>query len=256
MTTATSWTQLTRPVLRPGLRVVRRDDRHLQLGLDPPDRLVLADRPGLSEALTRPHPRPPDDLREVLDRLVCEGWVVDAAARDEQRRRAGAMAAVVDAALEPALARACSAAGLARDPSAEPRLVATQGEPRRALSDSLVRDDVCHLWVAVMPGSVRVGPFVEPGRTACLRCIDAHLGDVDPRRAMVLHQLEELQPTAESDPDPCLAALGMTWAVRDVVRRLQGQVPSLRSATVTITADLEITRRDWLRHPHCGCAWG
>ena len=56
--------------------------------------------------------------------------------------------------------------------------------------------------------------------------------------------------------DPCLLELGGAWAVRDVVRRLDGELPSLRSATVTVTDDLEVTRRDWLRHPHCGCAWG
>jgi hypothetical protein len=41
---------MTRPVLRPGLHVVRRDDAHLQLGLDDPDRFVLPDRPGLLDA--------------------------------------------------------------------------------------------------------------------------------------------------------------------------------------------------------------
>jgi hypothetical protein len=25
---------------------------------------------------------------------------------------------------------------------------------------------------------------------------------------------------------------------------------------VTVTRDLEVTRREWLRHAHCGCAWG
>jgi bacteriocin biosynthesis cyclodehydratase domain-containing protein len=134
--------------------------------------------------------------------------------------------------------------------------VVTVDEPRRALSDALVRDDVSHLWVAVVPGAVRLGPFVEPGRSACLRCVDAHLGDLDPRRATVLHQLEDLPSAPTTDPDPCLVQLATAWAVRDVVRVLDGHPSSLRSATVTVTEDLEVTRRDWLRHPHCGCAWG
>jgi hypothetical protein len=48
----------------------------------------------------------------------------------------------------------------------------------------------------------------------------------------------------------------VAWAVRDVVRVLQGQDSALRSATVTVTDALDVSRRDWLRHPHCGCAWG
>jgi bacteriocin biosynthesis cyclodehydratase domain-containing protein len=124
------------------------------------------------------------------------------------------------------------------------------------VSDALVRDDVDHVWLALLPGAVRIGPFVEPGRTACLRCLDAHLGDRDPRRATVLHQLEEVSRAPVVDPDPCLVEVGIAWTVRDVVRRLDGRSPALRSATVTVTEDLEITRRDWLRHPHCGCAWG
>ncbi|MGC4111164.1 MAG: TOMM precursor leader peptide-binding protein [Nocardioides sp.] len=256
--TASSWADLRRPALRPGLRVVRRDDRHLQLGLDPPDRRVIEDRPGLRAALTRLPCRPPADLVDVLDELVREGWVVDAASRgrgDPPPRRPS-VEIHADPALEPAVVRACSAAGLTRTGEAVLRLVATYGEPRRAVSDSLMREDVTHLWLTVLSGAVRIGPYVEPGRTACLRCLDAHLGDVDPRRATVLHQLEELHLGPESDPDPHLVQLGAAWAVRDVARVLDGRPAALRSATVTVTEDLRVTRRDWLRHAHCGCAWG
>jgi len=70
---ASTWGGLVRPVLRDGLCVVRRDDRHLQVGLDPPDRLVLADRPGLRDTLTHLERRPVGELREIVDRLVREG---------------------------------------------------------------------------------------------------------------------------------------------------------------------------------------
>lgn len=246
-------------MLRDGLRVVRRDDRHLQVGLDPPDRLVLADRPGLLEALTHLDRPPPDALRDLVDDLVTEGWVIDAAASSRRREAARSRPPVtltVDAAVEAHVVRACAAAGLSRSVDSPTRLVATVGEPHRSLSDAMVRDDLCHLWLAILPGSVRIGPFVEPGRSACLRCVDAHLGDRDPRRATVLHQLDELPAAPATDPDPCLVQIGAAWAVRDVVRRLDGGTPGLRSATLTVTADLEVSRRDWLRHPHCGCAWG
>jgi hypothetical protein len=251
-----SWTDLSRPVLRDGLHVVRRDDRHLQVGLDPPHRLVLPDRPGLYDALTHLDHRPPEALRGLVDELVSGGWVVDAAASRRVASPHAPVAFTVDATLEDRVVRTCAAAGLVPSPHARTRLLVTVGEPRRRVSDALVRDDVCHLWLTVLARSVRIGPFVEPGRTACLRCIDAHLSDLDPRRATVLHQLEGLPPAPTRDPDPCLVQIGIAWAARDVVRRLDGRDPTLRSATLTVTGDLDVTRRDWLRHPHCGCAWG
>jgi len=252
---ATTWSDLVLPVLRDGLRVVRRDDRHLQVGLDAPHRIVLRDRPGLHQALSHLDHRPPAELTEVIDGLVRDGWVIDAA-----RRRRGHVPAPIsitaDATVADRVLLACATAGLTRAEDACPRLVVTVGEPRRTVSDALVRADMTHLWVAVLPHATRLGPFVEPGRSACLRCLDAHLGDLDPRRATVLHQLEELPSAPEADPDPCLVQLAVAWAVRDVVRVLDDLESSLRSATVTVTEDLEVTRRDWLRHPHCGCAWG
>jgi hypothetical protein len=219
---------------------------------------VLPDAPGLRETWTRLDPRPPEELRPTLDRLVCDGWVVDATSRAHDRVRAAPrpVALTVDAALDTAMLRGFAAAGLVPEPGAPVRLVATMGEPRRDVSDALVRDDTAHLWLAVRPGSVRIGPYVEPGRTACLRCLDAHLGDVDPRRATVLHQLEELPALPAPEPHACLVQIAVAWAVRDVVHLLDGHRPSLTSATVTVTEDLEVTRREWLRHPHCGCAWG
>ncbi len=250
----TAWDDLVRPALRDGLHVVRRDDRHLQVGLDPPDRLVLDDRPGLQQTLTHLDRRPPAPLRPVVDGLVRDGWVVDAARREPVARPP--IVVTADPMVADRVLAACAAAGLTRAADAPVHLVVTVGEPRRTVSDALVRQDLAHLWVAVLPHAVRIGPYVEPGRSSCLRCVDAHLGDVDPRRATVLHQLEELPVVPITDPDPCLVQLAVAWAVRDVVRALDGFPPALRSATVTVTDDLQVSRRDWLRHPHCGCAWG
>jgi hypothetical protein len=252
---ATTWHDLVRPVLRDGLRVVRRDDRHLQLGLDPPHRLVLEDRPGLLEALSRLDRRPPAELGPVVDRLVRDGWVVEGG-RGATRVTDRSVVVTADAPVADVVARACASAGLTRAAEARVHLVAGLGEPRRKVSDSLVRDDIAHVWLAVLPYEVRLGPFVEPGRTPCLRCVDAHLGDVDPRRATVLHQLEERTVAPLTDPDPCLVQLGVAWVVGDLVRVLDGARSALRATTVTVTRDLEVTRHDWLRHAHCGCAWG
>jgi hypothetical protein len=265
MRTRAGWSGLARPVLRSGLHVVRRDDQHLQIGLDDPDRLVLRDRPGLLVALTSLEQTPAPELRPVLDGLVADGWVEDAAEPSRRARSLAEQRAPValeaDALARDAVTRVCAAAGVsvaqpaAGSPSAA-TLVVTLGEPRRRTSDRLMRDDVPHLWLAVLPESVRIGPFVEPGRTPCLRCVDAHLGERDARRATVLYQLDSLPSAPYAVWDPCLLDLGVAWAVRDVVRRLDGQQPALRSTSITVTADLAVSRREWLRHPHCGCAWG
>ena len=35
----------------------------------------------------------------------------------------------------------------------------------------------------------------------------------------------------------------------------EGDRPATWSATLTLGADLALPRRDWPRHPHCGCSW-
>jgi hypothetical protein len=258
--TTNGWARLARPTLRSGLQVCRRDDHHLQIGLDDPDRLVLPDLPGLQAALEGRGVPVDAGSQAVLDRLVSDGWVLDEDEQARLRREATArrppVALTVDPLLGDVVARACSSAGLRVADRSPVRLLVALGEPRRRVADALMRDDVPHLWVTVHSRRVRLGPFVEPGRSACLRCVDAHLGDRDPRRGTVLHQLEERTPATYHAPDPSLLALAAAWAVRDVVRRLDGEVPSLRSADVTVTDELDVTRREWLRHPHCGCAWG
>jgi hypothetical protein len=249
---------MRRPVLRPGLRVVRRDDAHLQLGLDDPDRLVLPDVLGLFDALRRLPLLPRDErVRRVLDCLAGDGWIVDGTPTHPADRPP--ITLIAEAPLRDVLSRACSAAGVrVTDESTARglRLVATVGEPRRALADDLMRRDVPHLWLAAFAASLRIGPFVDPGRSTCLRCVDAHLGDRDPRRATVLHQLGDPSSPVDAAYDAALALVGAGWALRDVARHLDGTPPALRSVTVTVTSDLEVSHREWLRHPHCGCAWG
>ncbi|WP_191908035.1 TOMM precursor leader peptide-binding protein [Nocardioides cynanchi] len=248
-------TAMARPVLRPGLHVVRRDDEHLQIGLDEPDRLVLRDRPGLLDAL-RALPRLPADpsLLATVESLAREGWLVDDGRTSADT--APPLALTVDAPLLDAVARAGRVAGVGFADSAGLRLVATVGEPRREVSDALMRGDVPHLWLAAFPERVRVGPLVEPGRSACLRCLDAHLGERDPRRATVLHQLGERPPGSETAYDAALALAGAGLALRALAGHLAGRPSGLRSTTLTVGSDLAVSSRVWLRHPHCGCAWG
>jgi hypothetical protein len=247
--------------LRPGLRVVRRDDDHLQVGVDPPWRLVVPDEPDVRRLLGdltagRPaDPRTPSGHR-VLRALLAADMLVDPESRsDVARRRAGTAVSVEASGQEAAdAARLLRAAGcpVVSPDEATAALVIAEGEPRRDLVDAHLREGRAHLPVAATPRGFVLGPFVVPGSTACLRCVDAHHGAHDPRRAVVVEQLAGLDAGPR---DPALAAVATAWAVRDVVAYVDGDQPSTWSATVELGPGLEPVRRAWARHPHCGCSW-
>jgi bacteriocin biosynthesis cyclodehydratase domain-containing protein len=128
-----------------------------------------------------------------------------------------------------------------------------------------VRHPTAHPVVRMTEGRAVVGPFVEPGRAACLRCVDAHHTDVDPTWPLLVRQhaaatrRRPAVPDALAPPepvDPLLATLALAWAVRDVTSWVEGVAPSLLSSTLTLDptlADVEV--RTWTRHPGCGCSW-
>lgn len=127
------------------------------------------------------------------------------------------------------------------------------GEPDRDRLDALQQTDLAHLVVRGALEEVVVGPLVVPGRTACVRCLDAHRTDTDPRWPLVLAQLGSAPPPPVRDP--ALWQLALAWAARDVLRHVEGEEASTWSATVRVGPDLEPVRRAWLRHPRCGCGW-
>lgn len=280
-----------RPLLRPGARVVRRDDGHLQVGLAAPSRVVLRDDPASRAVLdaVREGRPPPLDSPEAIGcclRLMDRGLVVDADALfsalpvSGPRRESvaatfteegtdapwvlGTRAAVRVSVTgpDPWLSAAStllvdSGVGVrAAQPSAH--LAIAVGEPRRSTLDRLVHAGDPHLLVTSVDGRLRVGPFVVPGVTACLRCLDAHLGEDDPRRALVIEQYADTlgAPLAPEPVDPALMTLALALAVRDMVRFVDGRQPATWSTTVDVDPGLSLTRTAWARHPQCGCTWG
>ena len=252
-------------VLQPGLRLVRRDADHLQLGVDPPRMVVLPDRPevrSLVEDLARGHGcgRLSEEGLRALTRIVGAGLARPVGyERTRRRRLAGAPVAVVassetGAALTPLLNAVGLVPATAGDRVAA--LVVAAAEVSRSSLDPLLREGLPHLVVTGAPGELTVGPFVVPGLTACLRCVDAHRGEDDPRRALVVEQVASQPPLVEDRHNAALRSIALGWAVQDLVRFLEGGRPSTWSATVRIAADLAPTPHPWLRHPHCGCSWG
>jgi bacteriocin biosynthesis cyclodehydratase domain-containing protein len=136
------------------------------------------------------------------------------------------------------------------------------GEPDRDLLDRWTRAGTPHLLVRLTEGRAVVGPFVVPGRTACLRCLDAHCTDADPAWPLLVRQYATASARDRADGvpepvDPLLAALALAWAAGDLASYVDGARPSSWSATVEVhPRTTRIDTRTWLRHPSCGCSWG
>jgi len=280
---------MNRPVLAPGVRVLRRSRDVLQVGLAPHRRVLLPDSEQVRRTLGQLQraETPADDLgsREVLDALapvlvdatglvvpgVAAGDVAAAALLDPvgyldriaSRRRATVrvQGALDDVDPRPLL----TAAGLSTEPREHGRppsvvLVLGVGEVDRDDVDPWLRSGVPHLVVRLLEGDAIIGPFVEPGRTACLRCLDAHRTEDDHRAAVLAASHARAgrhRHDGVAEPvDTALATLAVAWAVRDVVSHVEGERPATWSTTVRLSATLAtVTQTEWRRHPACGCSW-
>lgn len=266
--------------LADGVHVVRRGRDRLQVGLDPERRVVLPRDAATSALLDRlagdgTGGDGPGD-RHVLDQLRRRDLVTPVDPRPPVRvvvHRAGARGSWP---VEPA-----ALLGVTDDRSlllvrsdADAVLVLSRGEPDRDELDPLVRDGVPHLVVTLGDGGARLGPLVVPGRTACLRCLDAHHAATDPEHLSVLLRYADavagaaaVAPDLPEPGDPALAAVVTAWALRDLARLgADGpDGPDDRTATTspaTWSSTLHwhpgaagpVTRR-WLRQPGCGCGW-
>lgn len=271
--------------LRPGVRAVPREPGVLQVGLDAPHRTLLTDCPDVRRLLDAlgtgaPLMTPSPDAATAMARLERAGLIVVAAAptvgagATARAHRAAlarggddAMTRSVDrgtcrplleapAALRPELVRLARLAGLGEPAplgAATVALLVVEGEYSRSRVDGWVRDGVPHLCVQAHDGVVTLGPYVVPGVTACRRCVDAHLGEDDPRRPVIVEQLAR-QPAAEP-VDDVLLGLALAWAVQDLATAAEGSRPSSWSTSIRLAPDLATERRTWRRHPYCGCAW-
>ncbi len=271
----------SRLLLRPGTPVMARGPGVLQVGLDGPV-AQLPDQPAtrdLLSALGRFPGVPHGTSSPALDRLDATGLLVvvpdseavpepaDQVLRaqfgpDAVRRRAARSAAaiVVRAApgAEPLLGPLLAQAGLRRtagEDGATAHLVVSTGPLDRERLDPLVRSSIPHLVVSGGAGRRRVGPFVHPGHTACLRCVDAHEALHDARRPFLVAQAARAAAERPPPLDPVLDALALAWAVRDLARYVEGDSPSTWSTTFDIGPTAAPAALHWGRHPDCGCAW-
>lgn len=284
------WSRLTSPTMQlsqtarrlaPGLRVVGRGLHHLQVGLYDGRRALLP-RTAVAEqtiaSLLGQAPLPEDPgtgaVLALLDRQHCLAGATDPSLGPGARSGAdGTTVAVLGRFSGPGLP---DTAALLREadvamvnprapvangcPPVDVALVLSTGELAREVLDPLVRARTSHLVVRLVDGGAVLGPFVVPGETACLRCIDAHESVRDPDHVAVttryVHATARPRRDGVPDTDPALASVALAWGVRDVLAHLDGRAPSTWSRTISLGADLcERRERDWLRHSQCGCSW-
>ncbi|MET4157677.1 hypothetical protein ABIC29_001231 [Agromyces sp. PvR057] len=131
-----------------------------------------------------------------------------------------------------------------------------------------LRRDLPHLAVVSDDAGIRVGPFVEPGRGPCLRCLDLSARDADAAWPVIAAQLAG-RP-APADP-PRLRFDAAALAAAAVDARL-GAAPhdaeldgglaertgadTVRLAAASVSFDRRGSvgrRREHAEHPSCGC---
>jgi bacteriocin biosynthesis cyclodehydratase domain-containing protein len=150
----------------------------------------------------------------------------------------------------------------AATPTSRTGVLVSVGEPTREHLDEWMRTGTAHLVVRLVEGQVLLGPFVLPGESACLRCVDAHHADRDPAWPLLVAQHASASRRQRADTlsepvDPTLALLAAGWAARELLTHLEGGRPALTSATLRLDdRAASLAGQTWARHAGCGCGWG
>jgi bacteriocin biosynthesis cyclodehydratase domain-containing protein len=117
-----------------------------------------------------------------------------------------------------------------------------------------LRRDLPHLPVVFGDDSVTMGPLVDPGRTPCLYCLEHFRRDADASWAAIASQLWGRTSLSET---PLVSVEVAARVSRLVLGRLDGRGGpgrSMPARSFRLAVDSgEVTRRDWMPHPDCGC---
>ncbi|MEU4362446.1 ThiF family adenylyltransferase [Promicromonospora sp. NPDC023987] len=176
-------------------------------------------------------------------RAVDVGQARDAAVRSLLAERSPRVAVRVDDS---------GAGGTGMDPTALDVVVVTEPHAAHpARYQRLLGLGVPHLPVVVREADVVVGPFVRPGRSACVTCVDLARADADREWPALAAQLRE---TAEPTHEATLAAVAAATAAGQVLAQLDGHRPSAVGACLEIALPAGLPRaRPADPHPRCGC---
>jgi hypothetical protein len=134
-------------------------------------------------------------------------------------------------------------------------VLATDREPSRRAADDAMRRGVPFLCVGIRELVGLVGPFVVPGRTACLRCVDLSRAHHDRCWRTVVDSMQA-NPAAEPCRTPSLVATISGYAVQEVSMWAIGALPVSCDHQVEIPHGLgPVQTVAYPPHPQCGCGW-
>ncbi len=287
-----------RPMLRPGLNVLRRDPRTLQLGLEWPGVAAVQASPSIRAVLdavdgfrdiagvvlaATAQGVPADDARHALEALLDAGVLVDQAvvrppavpdptwsgfwllagprstASGVLKSRQTALVHVpVTGQVARLVAGLLAQEQLPMTPDANAAtllVVAADQEPSRDVADEAMRSGRPFLCVGVRELVGLVGPFVVPGRTACLRCVDLSRSQLDPCWPTLLAAAQSGPAKVASCP-PSLIAATAAYAAQEIALWGSGALPVCCDSVVEIPHGLgEVQTIAYPPHPECGCGW-
>jgi hypothetical protein len=119
-----------------------------------------------------------------------------------------------------------------------------------ALHGLWLRRDITHLPVVYGNSSIAIGPFVVPGLTPCLYCLQRHASDADPAWPAISAQLWGRKSPADTE---LMAGEAAAIVAREVVARLGADRGHRSSQLVIEAATGARSHREFEFHPDCGC---
>jgi bacteriocin biosynthesis cyclodehydratase domain-containing protein len=119
----------------------------------------------------------------------------------------------------------------------------------------LTRDRIPHLAALASEAIGTVGPLVEPGRTACLRCLDLTRAERDPAWPLILAQLTGRRPVPPACDAPLAAAVAAQAAAQALafVDRPASPLAAANATLELVLPSWQWRRRSWPPHPECWC---
>jgi bacteriocin biosynthesis cyclodehydratase domain-containing protein len=139
--------------------------------------------------------------------------------------------------------------------------VLTDGPATTQEQARLLRGQRPHLAVTVRETTGVVGPLVQPGVTACLRCVDLTRAERDPCWPRIAAQLAGRRDRVSDPCDVVLAAVVAAQAAAQALAYLD-RAATGDAGPATVNGTLELAwpdwrwrRRTWSPHPACGCCW-
>ncbi len=145
-----------------------------------------------------------------------------------------------------------------RDDGTVPDLVILTGLTLPDLIENLMRDRVPHLALRAGEAIGVVGPLVQPGTSACLRCVDLRKAEGDPQWPKIVAQAtfaRVLPPACDTVLAAMTATVASAQALAYIDRAGLGPVaPVTANGTLEVVLpDWQWRRRTWEPHPACVC---